>query len=144
MTKLKTIDERQKNILQTIATRMYILTLLALWADMMYRTFALGQSPDDFEDIAIILTVNALAVLAAFFWHKGFQPGKSGVLKILGLYVIMLVLGTIFVILKYGTADTALLLDKIGITAAILAIMALVYGFISHRGQKHAESEITD
>jgi hypothetical protein len=144
MIKNKPIDEREKNILRTVATRMYLMTLVALWADMIYRTFALGQSSEDFEDIAVILTANVLVLLAAFFWNAGLNLKRAKFKHLASGYLLMFALGTVFILLKYGTRNLDLILDKLGITAAILAIMAAGYALLAHFGAKKAEKDLED
>jgi len=59
------MDERTKLIAYKIISIMYVLTIQAITWVIIYRQFALGQSIQDYEDFAIILTVNSLFLLTA-------------------------------------------------------------------------------
>ncbi len=52
------------------------------------------------------------------------------------------IIGLIYI--QYGTEDMDLFWNKIGITATILAIMAVVYEFFALIGYKKAVKEISD
>ena len=54
------MDERNKRIAYKVITMMYFLTIISIVGIIMYRQFALRQSIYDFEDIAVILTVNSI------------------------------------------------------------------------------------
>ena len=53
-------DERNKQVAYKVIAIMYFLTIIAMQAIVIYRQFALGQDIHDFEDIAILMTVNSL------------------------------------------------------------------------------------
>jgi len=144
MNKSKPFDERQINLFRVVCTRLYLLTLLFLWGDMMYRKLALGQSSSEHEDLAIILTANALILIGTFVWNMGFAIKMMKLWKIIGLYILMLALGSGLIYIQYGIEDIDLFWNKIGITATILAIMAVVYGIFALIGYKKAEKEISD
>ncbi|MCP4271507.1 MAG: hypothetical protein GY781_05990 [Gammaproteobacteria bacterium] len=111
---------------------------------MMYRKLALGQTSSEHEDLAIILTANALILIGTFVWNMGFAIKMMKLWKIIGLYFLMLAMGSGLIYIQYGTEDMDLFWNKIGITATILAIMAVVYGFFALIGYKKAEKEISD
>ncbi len=144
MSKSKPFDERQINLFRVVCTRLYLITLLILWGDMMYRKLVLGQASSEHEDLAIILTANALILIATFVWNMGFAIKMMKAWKIIGLYFLMLALGSGLIYIQYGTEDMDLFLNKIRITASILAIMAVVYGIFAFIGYKKAEKEISD
>ncbi len=53
------MDERNKQVAYRIISIMYFLTILSMQAVVIYRQFVLGQDLRDFEDIAIIMSVNS-------------------------------------------------------------------------------------
>jgi hypothetical protein len=55
------MDERSKLVAYRIISIMYFLTILSMQGIVLFRQFALGQELRDFEDIAIIMTVNSLS-----------------------------------------------------------------------------------
>jgi hypothetical protein len=49
------MDERNKQVAYRIMAIMYLLTIFAMQAVVIYRQFVLGQELGDFKDIAIIM-----------------------------------------------------------------------------------------
>ena len=62
------MDERNRQIAYKIISIMYFLTLLAMQAIVLYRQLVLGQDLHEFEDIAIIMTVNSLFLISALLY----------------------------------------------------------------------------
>jgi len=137
-------DERQINLFRVVCTRLYLVTLLALWVDMMYRKLVLGQMSSEHEDLAIIITANALILVGTFVWNMSFAVKVLNIRKVIGIYLLMLSLGSGLIFIQYGTDNMELFWNKIGITACILAIMAAVYGIFAYIGYKKAQKEIED
>ncbi len=144
MSKIKALDERQLSLFRLVCTRLYLVTLLLLWVDMMYRKLILEQHYSEHEDIAIILTANALILIAAFAWYLGPAVRVLRLWQVIGLYLVMLALGSGLILIQYGVDDMELFWNKIEIVASILAIMAVVYGILAYRGYKKAEKEIAE
>ena len=59
------MDERNKQIANKVISIMYFLTIIAMVGIIFYRQFILGQAIREFEDIAVILTVNSLFLISA-------------------------------------------------------------------------------
>ena len=62
------MDERNKQIAYKVISIMYFLTIIAMQGIVLYRQFALGQELGDFEDIAIIMTINSLFLISALLY----------------------------------------------------------------------------
>ena len=62
------MDERNKQVAYRIIAIMYFLTILAMQGIVLYRQFVLGQELGDFEDIAIIMSVNSLFLISALLY----------------------------------------------------------------------------
>jgi hypothetical protein len=73
------LDERSKGVAYKIIAVMYFLTIIAIQAIVIYRQFALGQNIRDFEDIAIVMTVNSIFLVTAllYFWGYSFPEGQD-------------------------------------------------------------------
>jgi len=135
-------DERFKDIFKTLCTRFYIITMLFVWGDIMYRSMILKQPPSQFEDLNIIMTLNVLLFLPSVFYYSGlsFKKLKPGSLVL--IYLLMVVLGTVVTIFKYRIYDTVFILGKTMIIAAICAIIVSVYVFFAWFGYRRIEKEI--
>ena len=62
------MDERNKLVAYRVIAIMYLLTILSIQGIVMYRQFALDQDIHDFEDIAVILTVNVVFLISALLY----------------------------------------------------------------------------
>jgi len=67
------MDERNKTIAYKVIAVMYFLTIIAMQGIVLYRQFALGQEMSDFEDIAIIMTINSLFLISALLYFGAIQ-----------------------------------------------------------------------
>jgi len=71
------MDERNRTIANRVMSVMYLITILAMLGIVIYRKAVLGQSYKDFEDIAIVMTVNSLFVVAWLCSSSLFLPGSE-------------------------------------------------------------------
>ncbi|MBE0675509.1 MAG: hypothetical protein IH591_12685, partial [Bacteroidales bacterium] len=90
------MDERNKLVAFKIMSIMYILTILSMHAVVIYRQFWLKQSVEEFEDIAIIMTVNTLFVFSAFIYYGITPLNKMKIRLILLLYLAFVIIGSLF------------------------------------------------
>lgn len=125
------LDERSKQIAGRIIAVMYFLTILAMQGIVLYRQFALAQEIRDFEDIAIIMTVNTLFLISALLYFGAIQIRKLTIKSILLIYLLFVVLGSAFTYAKYNIFQRpglsfAELFDKLII---IFVILGLIMGF---------------
>lgn len=81
---------------------MDFLTILVIQGIVMYRQFILGQEINDFEDIAVIMTVNSLFLISAFLYFGAISMQKLKIKNIPLGYTVMVVLGSIFTYVKYN------------------------------------------
>ena len=77
------MDERNRQIAYKIISIMYFLTLLAMQAIVLYRQIVLGQDLHEFEDIAIIMTVNSLFLISALLYFGAIPIRKLKIRSIL-------------------------------------------------------------
>ncbi len=135
-------DERFKDIFKTLCTRFYIVTMVFVWGDIMYRSMILKQPPGQFEDLNIIMSLNVLLFLPSVFYYSGLSFKKLKPASLVLIYLLMVVLGTIVTIFKYRIYDPAFILGKVMIIAAICAIIVSVYVFFAWFGYRRMEKEI--
>jgi heme/copper-type cytochrome/quinol oxidase subunit 3 len=141
------MDERNKQIAYRVISIMYFLTIVAMQGIVLYRQFALGQELSDFEDIAIIMTINSLFLISALLYFGAIQIRKLKVKSILLIYLVFVILGSLFTYLKYNIFQSPglsfeQLLEKLII---IITIIGLILGFwilLSILGKKRLEKEI--
>ena len=141
------MDERNRQIAFRIMSIMYLLTILAMQAIVLYRQFALGQELHEFEDIAIIMTVNTLFLVSALLYFGAIPVQKLKVKSILLVYVLLIVLGSLFTFVKYkvfGVADLSYnqLFDKLIIVYAVTGIIMLFFILFSILGKRKMERDL--
>ena len=143
------MDERNKLIAYRVMAIMYLLTILSMQGIVLYRQFALGQNIHDFEDIAILMTVNSLFLISALLYFGAIPIRKLSIKSILLIYLLFVVLGSAFTLVKYQLVQksgltTAQMLEKIGIICAILGIMMIFFILFSLLGKRRIEKELED
>ena len=141
------MDERNKQIACKVISIMYFLTIFAIVGIVLYREFVLGQEIDEFEDIAIVMTVNSLFLIAALLYFGAIPIQKLKIKSILLIYIVFVVAGSIFTYFNYNVFKKAgltweQLFDKFII---ILVITGLILGFwilLSVLDKKRLEKEL--
>ncbi|WP_242206717.1 hypothetical protein [Aestuariivivens insulae] len=141
------MDERNKQVAYKVIVVMYFLTIIAMQGIVIYRQFALGQEIGDFEDIAIIMTINSLFLISALLYFGAIQIRRLSIKSILLIYVVFIVLGSLFTYAKYNIFQSPglsfeKLFDKLII---VISIIGLIMGFwilLSYLGKKRLEKEI--
>ena len=128
---------------------MYFLTILAMQGIVIYRQFALGQEIGDFEDIAIIMTINSLFLISALLYFGAIPFRKLKVKTLLLIYLLFVVLGSIFTYVKYNVFQSPglsfkELFDKLIIVFAILGIMMLFFILFSILGKRRLDKKIEE
>ena len=141
------MDERNKLVAYKVIAVMYIFTILAIQAIVIFRQFALGQDIHDFEDIAIVMVINSLFLITALLYFGAIPVQKLKIRTILVAYALIIVLGSLFVFLKYNVfQDPGLsfkqLLHKMLIVTAVSGLMVLFFLIFSLLGKRRAEKEL--
>jgi len=141
------MDERNKQIAYKVISIMYILTILAIQGIVIYRQFALGQELGDFEDIAIIMTVNSLFLISALLYFGAIQIRRIKVTSILLIYLLFVALGSLFTYAKYNIFQSPglsfeQLFDKLIITFAIIGIIMGFWILLSILGKRRLDKEL--
>jgi len=126
------MDERNKLIAYKVIAVMYFLTIMAINGIVIYRQFALGQEIYEFEDIAIILTINSLFLISALLYFGAIPIRRLKVKSILLIYVVFVILGSLFTYAKYNIFRSPglsfqQLFDKLII---IITITGILMGFL--------------
>jgi hypothetical protein len=101
------MDERSVETVRKVCTVMYGITLVLLALAIFFRQFVLGQSTREFEDIAVILTLNVIVGLGAILYFGGVALPRFSPRALAVSYGAFVVLGFGFTVFKY-----AVLLDQ--------------------------------
>jgi len=141
------MDERNKQIANKVISMMYFLTIIAITGIVLYRQFVLGQNISDFEDIAIILTVNSLFLVSALLYFGAIQVRKLKIKTILLIYIAFVVIGSLFTYAKYNVFQSPglsakQLFDKLIIVMSIIGLMMGFWILLSIMGKKRLEKEL--
>ena len=115
----------------------------------LYRQFVLGQELSEFEDIAIIMTVNSLFLISALLYFGALPFGKLKIKSLLLIYLLFVVLGSAFTYVKYNVFQSSglsfkQLFDKLIIVVAIIGIMMFFFALFSILGKRRLDKEIED
>jgi len=143
------MDERNKLIAYKVIAIMYILTIQALTFVIIYRQFVLEQTIHDFEDFAVILTVNSLFLITALLYFGAIPLRKISIKVILLGYSVIIVAGSLFTYAKYNIfSDNPLtipeLLDKLVIILSISGLIILFWVIFSVLGKRRQDSDLED
>jgi hypothetical protein len=143
------MDERNKLIAYRVMSIMYLLTIMSLQGIIIYRQFALGQSIHDFEDIAIVMTVNSLFLVTALLYFGAIPVQKVKIKSVLAAYVAIVVLGAVFVYVKYNVFQSpglsmGELFHKMLIISAVSGLIVLFYVVFLLLGKKRMNKELED
>ncbi|MEN8125038.1 MAG: hypothetical protein ABFR32_07880 [Bacteroidota bacterium] len=141
------MDERNKLIAYKVISIMYFLTIFAIQGVVIYRQFALGQELSDFEDIAIIMTINSLFLISALLYFGAIPIRKLKVKSILLIYVVFVILGSLFTYAKYNIFRSPglsfeQLFDKLIIIFTILGLMMGFWILLSILGKRRLDKEL--
>ena len=143
------MDERNRQVAGRVIAIMYFLTILAMQGIVLYRQFALGQDIHDFEDIAILMTVNSLFLVSALLYFGAVQIQRLKIKSIILVYGIFIAVGTLFTWVKYNLVgkaglDLGQLVEKVLIIAAIIGIILGFWILLSILGKRRLEKELEE
>ena len=141
-------DERELNIFRTICTTLYLITLFALIGIQLYRQFVLGQSHQEWNDIAMLITINVIVLLGAILYLTGAVNPKN--IKrgyLIAGYVGFVLLGLAFTIFKYSVllgqeVGLAQVWDYLLTVIVISGILVLAWGLMAYLGSRRIEKRI--
>ena len=141
------MDERNKMIAYKVISIMYFLTIIALVGIVFYRQFALGQDIGDFEDVAIIMTINSLFLISALLYFGAIPIRKLKVKSILSIYALFIVLGSLFTYAKYNIFQSPglsieQLFDKLIIIFIITGLLMGFFIMFSFLGKRRIDKEL--
>ena len=116
---------------------------------VIYRQLALGQDLHDFEDIAIIMTVNTIFLVAALLYFGAVPIQKISIKALIIIYLGLVVIGSLYTYLKYNVIlDAGLsfkdLFDKLIAIFSIIGLLMLFFILFYYLGRRKIEKELED
>lgn len=97
------LDERDLNIFRKICTTFYLITIYSLIGIVSYRQFILDQPTKEWNDIAMLLTINILATIGAYvFIAGGIEIKKFKLHHVLIGFAAFVAFGLSFTVFKYS------------------------------------------
>ena len=143
------MDERSKLIAYKVIAVMYFLTIIALHVVVIYRELALGQPISDFEDIAIIVTINTLFLVTALLFFGAIPIQKLKIKYILLGYAAIVVMGSLFTYAKYNIFQSPglslqQLFNKLIIIFSISGLIVLFFVIFSILGKRKLDKKLED
>ncbi|OZV70115.1 hypothetical protein [Winogradskyella aurantia] len=141
------MDERNKQIAFKVIAVMYFLTIIAMQGIVIYRQFSLGQNIGNFEDIAIIMTINSIFLISALLYFGALPIRKLKVKNMILIYLGFVILGSVFTFAKYNIFQSQVLtleqvFDKLKIIAAIIGLLMGFWILLSFLGKKRIDKEL--
>ena len=141
------MDERNKQIACKVIAIMYFLTFFAIAGILLYRQFVLRQDLSEYEDIAIVLTINSLFLISALLYFGAIPIRRLKVKSIILIYVVLVVAGSLFTYTKYNIFQSP------GLSSGelfhkfilIFIITSLIMGFwilLTIMGKKRLDKEL--
>jgi len=141
-------DEREVTTFLKLCTILYIITLFSLMIMQLYRQFVLEQPQREWNDIAMVITVNVLVILGSVLYLTGsVNPKKIKLRYILAGYGGFVLIGFLFTIFKYTVLlgeDLTLkqVADYFWTVLVISGILVLVWGLLAYLGSRRIEKQI--
>jgi hypothetical protein len=141
------MDERNKQVAHKVIAVMYFLTILAMQGIVLYRQFVLNQEMSDFEDIAIIMTINSIFLTSALLFFGAIQIRRLRIRSILLIYIVFVIIGSLFTYAKYNIFQSPALsfgqlFDKLIIINAIIGLLLGFWILLSYLGKKRLDKEL--
>ncbi|MBT4483905.1 MAG: hypothetical protein HOC71_09535 [Candidatus Latescibacteria bacterium] len=136
------LDERNSAVIGKICTILYAFTIYFLIGDVLYREFALHQSPKQFHDIAALITGNVLVFITLLLYYGGVNVGKISFRYVVVGYVLFVSLGMAFTVFKYRLNNLSAILDKAVIVVTICSIMVIVAVTVAYIGRRRIDRQI--
>lgn len=146
--RLLKLDERENRIVRQISSILYIVTLYSLIGFQLYRQFVLNQPAEEWNDIAILISINAVVWIGSVLYLSGVVNPKVVRIRYLIIgFTGFVLLGLAFTIFKYSilleqTLSVRQLLDTFFIVLKISALLIGFWALLAYLGSKRMEKRI--
>jgi hypothetical protein len=142
-------DERETNTFRSVCTLLYLITIFSLMIIQLYRQFVLNQPQEAWNDIAMLLTVNILALLGLTLYLTGVvNPRRFKLRNILIGYALFVLVGFLFTIFKYAVLlgqeiNLAQVWSSLTTVVIISGVMVFVLGLLAYLGNRRIDKQIS-
>ena len=142
-------DERGNRIFRQISSVLYIVTLYALIGIQLYRQFVLNQPSEEWNDIAILIAINAIVWVGSLLYLSGvFNPKVVRIRYLMIGFTGFVIIGLVFTIIKYSvlldqTLSMSLIVDSFFMVLKISALLIGLWGLLAYLGNKRMEKRIS-
>jgi hypothetical protein len=115
----------------------------------LYRQFVLNQPQEAWNDIAMLLTVNILALLGLTLYLTGVvNPRRFKLRNILVGYALFVLVGFLFTIFKYAVLlgqeiNLAQVWSSLTTVVIISGVMVFVLGLLAYLGNRRIDKQIS-
>jgi hypothetical protein len=123
---------------------LYLLTIFALWIDVCWRQFIVGQPLAEFADLAALMAANIFLFIGAVLYYGGVAIPQIRMSAVLIMYFVCLAVGTGVTYLKYHMSSPGEIFERIVLVAAIAGIVVLLYVLAAYFGSKKVDREIEE
>jgi hypothetical protein len=142
-------DERATNTFRSVCTLLYLLTIFSLSIIQLYRQFVLNQPQEAWNDIAMLLTVNILALLGLTLYLTGvINPRRIKLRYFLVGYALFVLVGLLFTIFKYAVLlgqeiNLSQIWSYLSTVVIISGIIVLALGLLAYLGNRRIDKQIS-
>ena len=142
-------DERGNRIFRQISSVLYMVTLYALIGIQLYRQFVLNQPSEEWNDIAILIAINAIVWVGSLLYLSGvFNPKVVRIRYLMIGFTGFVIIGLVFTIIKYSvlldqTLSMSLIVDSFFMVLKISALLIGLWGLLAYLGNKRMEKRIS-
>lgn len=142
------LDERDLVVFRKVCTVLYLITLYSMIGVLLYRQFVLHQPNSEWNDIAILVTINVFAFLGALlFIGGGVRLQNIKVRHLVFGFAGFVAIGFAFTLFKYGVLlGQELKLGEVWgylyLIVRISALIALGLGVLAYLGNRRIERQI--
>jgi hypothetical protein len=135
------VDERNVAITRKICTRLYLITVAALWLDVCWRQFIVKQPLGEFIDLAVLMTANVILFIGAILFYGGVTMPRIRTSAVAVFYLVCIAVGAAFTVFKYRLSPIGEVIERILLIAAIAGLVVLLYAVLAHLGAKKTDRE---
>jgi hypothetical protein len=142
------IDERESRIVRQISFVLYIVTLYSLIGFQLYRQFVLNQPSEEWNDIALLISINVIVWIGSLLYISGVVNPKIVRMRYLIIgFAGLVILGLAFTTFKYSVLlgqplSFRQILDNFFMVLKISALLIGFWGFLAYLGNKRMEKRI--
>ena len=142
------MDERGNRIVRQISTIMYIITIYLLIGFQLYRQFVLNQPSEEWNDIALLISINVIVWIGSLLYMSGdVNPKVVRIRYLIVGFTGFVILGLAFTIFKYSvllkqTLSMRQILDNFFTVLKISALLTGFWALLAYLGNKRMEKRI--